>query len=696
VSDLSGRIFESVPNVSTADPLIVRELAVTLSRPPGVRLIDVSADARLGRTAFTVLGESEPLLDALVALARRCSELIDLRTHEGLHPRVGALDVVPLVALHPEGEPEAAAAPARELMQRLRSEAGLWCAAYDAASSTGLTLPELRKGGSARLFRRIDGGEIEAVAPDDDSPALRLERGITCVGARRVLVAFNMELATGELRLARRIAGQLREETGGLPAVRALGFKLGDDRVRIAMSLIDLDATGVATAHDWVGRLASEAGVKIARSEIVGCLPKAAWPGGLGERIGEDELSGAGDDRRFLESWLPGGSLAEDPGLRREDLPVPEESVDLAGDAATRGNEQPKLRLLDHGPAQAQELLGQLIDELGERRYRASQVLNGVWKRHRRGVLEMTDLPQALRERLDARVEIGLLEISERVEGTDGTIKYLWRCPDGAEVESVSIPTERRTTFCVSSQVGCSLKCSFCATGYVGFGRNLSSGEIVDQALGMLADQGLSAESLNVVFMGMGEPGHNMKSVVQALRSFNDPAGLGVGARRLTVSTSGVVPAIHELANEPIQFRFALSLHAADQELRESLMNIAAKHPLDELKEACQAYHAATRRPVTLEYCLIPGVNDGDWNAKKLAVWGSAFPTKINLIPYNPVEEFRTEPATLETCVRFRQQVLAAGYQGDVMIRETRGRDIEAACGMLHRHRGSEATDSQS
>jgi 23S rRNA (adenine2503-C2)-methyltransferase len=692
VSDLSGRIFESVPNVCTADPRIVRELAGTLRGTPGLRLIHASADAVHGRSIFTVLGERQPLLDGLVALAQRCNELIDLTGHEGLHPKVGALDVVPIVALHPAAEPEGAVAPARELMQRLGAEAGLWCAPYDAASSEGLSLPVLRQGGTARLFRRIEAGEVEAVAPEGDDERRRLTRGVTCVGARRVLVDVRVELATGELRLARRIAGLLRGETGGLPAVRALSFRLGPDRAQIAMNLVDHRVTDVATAHAWIVRLAEEAGVEVARTELVGCVPRAAWPRGLGERIGQPVLSGDAEDRRVLESWLPGGPLADDPGLDPGELPEapPEEEA-----AAVDANEPAaRLRLLDFGPAEAEERLAGLIESLGERPYRASQVLNGIWKRRCRSFAEMTDLPRALRERLEGRVEIGLLEISERVESSDGTVKYLWRCQDGSEVESVSIPTVRRTTFCLSSQVGCSLKCKFCATGYLGFGRNLSPGEIVDQALGMLADQGLSAESLNLVFMGQGEPGHNTKSVLQALRSFNDAAGLGVGARRITVSTSGVVPAMEELAAEPIQFRLALSLHAADQALRESLMNIAEKHPLDQLQDACRAYCDATRRRITLEYCLIPGVTDGDWNARKLSVWGSAFPSKVNLIPYNPVEEFNTEPATTQTCTRFREQVLAAGYRGDVMIRETRGRDIEAACGMLHRHRGGQAADS--
>ena len=689
MSDPSSRILESVPQVSTADPRVVRELAATLARPPEVRLIHVGSDAELGRTAFTVLGEEAPLLDALVALARRCNELLDLRTHEGAHPRVGSLDAVPLIALPPAGRRAEARQAADRLVERLVNEAGRRCVRWDSDDEAGEDLSELRRGGLARLLRRIEAGDVDSAAPEDETEDDRLRRGVTCVGARAPLVELEIGLLTDELRVARRVAERLQESTGGLPGVRAWPLKRKDGHVQLLCSLVDLERTGIAEAWRKARDLAADEGVAPGASRILGCLPRAAWTEGLGELLGGTALPAEERERRLIESWLPGGERADDEGLLPDALPRGQGEGEGAPADQAEAPTEPRLRLLDLPIGEARARLEAVITGLGERGYRTDQVLNAVWKNRRRHFEEMSDLPKALRASLEERVQVGLLEIAERQEASDGTVKYLWRCPDGGEVESVSIPSPRRTTFCLSSQVGCSLKCRFCATGYLGFGRNLSAGEILDQVLGMLADLSLSSESLNVVFMGMGEPGHNLAAVLQAVEWLNDPAGLEIGARRITVSTSGVPGAIAKLAEFPVQLRLALSLHAADQEIRESLMNIAEKHSLDELLEACRAYQAVTRRNVTLEYCVIPGVTDGPENARKLAAWAARLPSKINLIPYNPVEEFQTEPATRETCQRFRSAVLGAGYRGDVTVRETRGRDIEAACGMLHRHRGA-------
>jgi 23S rRNA (adenine2503-C2)-methyltransferase len=597
---------------------------------------------------------------------------------------------VSLVALHPHDASELAVPPARALAERLRREAGLWCVPHGALSARGRDLQDVRQGGPARMFRRIEAGELEALAPDDASPERRASRGLTCVGAHGVVVSLSVELATGELRVARRIAGQLQLATGGLPAVTAQALRLAEDRVEVAMSLVDHRRTSPATAHEWVARLAAEEGVDVVRSELTGCVPAAAWPPGTGRHLAEPDLVGEEERRRLLESWLPGGALGTDPGLAPRDLPEPA-AQPVPRPGAREPDSLPIVRLLDL-PIEAQRrAIALQLQELGERSFRTGQVLSAIWKGHRRSFDDMTDLPRPLRSELGRRLRIGLLEPAQRAESADGTVKYLWRLPDGLEVESVSIPSARRTTFCLSCQVGCTLKCRFCATGHLGFNRNLSAGEIVDQALAMLADQGLSSDSLNVVFMGQGEPGHALAPVLDAVKALNDPAGLEVGARRITVSTSGVVPAIRALGDFPLQVRLAVSLHAADQELRESLMNVAKKHPLEDLRAACRAYHAVTRRRITFEYCLLPGINDGEVNARLLARFAGSVPSKVNLIPYNPVAQFPTEAATPESCRRFQRQLVEAGFGGEISVREPRGRDIEAACGMLHRHRGEQA-----
>jgi 23S rRNA (adenine2503-C2)-methyltransferase len=298
----------------------------------------------------------------------------------------------------------------------------------------------------------------------------------------------------------------------------------------------------------------------------------------------------------------------------------------------------------------------------------------------------MTTLPGAVRAELEGRIRIALLDLVERQDASDGTSKFLWRLPDGSEVESVAIPSGGRVTFCVSSQVGCALRCRFCATGYLGLTRNLTTGEILDQVLAMLASLPPQASASNVVFMGMGEPGYNVGAVLDACRRLNDPGLLRIGARHLTVSTAGVVPMIEALAREPLQVRLAVSLHSAIQARRVELMDVAGRYPLPELEAACLAYHASTARHITFEYAVIPGWNDGPADARALAGIARRIPCKINLIPYNPVAGFQARAATSRDAEAFRTAVLQ-GFSGEVVVRRTRGRDINGACGMLHRAR---------
>lgn len=348
-----------------------------------------------------------------------------------------------------------------------------------------------------------------------------------------------------------------------------------------------------------------------------------------------------------------------------------------------------RLRLLDLPVAEALPALEEIVLDLGEKPFRAKQVLSQVYRRRMRSFDRMTDLPEGLRTRLGERVQISLLELSHRAAATDGTVKYLWRLGDGNEIESVVMPTDDHLSFCVSCQVGCALSCRFCATGSLGLRRNLTPGEMVDQVFAMLEDLGSASESLSVVFMGMGEPGYAMDGVLAACRSLNDAEGVGIGARHLTISTSGVLSAIERLTDEPLQVRLALSLHSGDQAKREGLMDIAKKFTISDLLDACLAYQCATGRRITLEYAVMPGLNDSRADAESLAAFANAVPSKINLIPYNPVAGFECPPSSERDAARFREEV-ARLFPGDIMVRKTRGRDIEAACGMLHRARAKE------
>ena len=307
------RTFETVPNVSTAHPAHVLAVVRALAAP-GVRVIHASSDASHGRTVLTALGAAEVLCDGLVRVARHLKASLDLRDHAGVHPRVGLLDVAPLIALAPEGPAEDAAVPANDLLARLASEAGVPCVGYDAADPSRRSLPDLRRGGLERLLARVESGEVQAHRPAPADEDVR-RTGFTCVGARGVLVAFNVELVTDDVARARAWARALRETEGGLPAVRAMGFRLRAGACQVAMNLLDHRLTSPLQAFLAVEELARAAGVEVARSELIGCAPRAGWPEGLGGRVRDPQMGPPVEALRILETWLPGGALADHPGL---------------------------------------------------------------------------------------------------------------------------------------------------------------------------------------------------------------------------------------------------------------------------------------------------------------------------------------------------------------------------------------------
>jgi 23S rRNA (adenine2503-C2)-methyltransferase len=326
-----------------------------------------------------------------------------------------------------------------------------------------------------------------------------------------------------------------------------------------------------------------------------------------------------------------------------------------------------------------------LVGEYGSKPFRARQLMSWMYKRGVDDFGQMTDLARDFRAVLAERAEIRVPEIVSHKESADGTRKWLLRADASQAFESVWIPEPDRGTLCISSQVGCALDCAFCSTAQQGFNRNLSAAEIVGQV--WLANRELGWTSgdhrriTNVVLMGMGEPLANYRNVIPAIRVLMDDLGFDISRRRVTLSTSGLVPQIYKLA-EDVNCALAVSLHAPDDELRNQLVPINRKHPIAELLAACWHYlDEQNGRSVTFEYVMLDGVNDSPAQARALAKLLRGHPAKVNLIPFNPFpgNNFRRSPAPV--IASFRDELLRA----DVMatIRKTRGDDIDAACGQL-------------
>ncbi len=330
--------------------------------------------------------------------------------------------------------------------------------------------------------------------------------------------------------------------------------------------------------------------------------------------------------------------------------------------------------LLDLRSTEAESLLAAFMHEAGEPKYRVRQVADRLWRNPAPSFAEMTALPAALRERLTSAFALPRLDLAARQLSSDGTEKFLFRLDDGEGIETVAIPEQNRLTLCISSQAGCALQCAFCATGAMGFARNLRPFEIAGQVREMLF---LGLRPTNIVFMGMGEPLMNWASVDVALSLLNDPGALGVGARHITVSTVGVLPGIKALAARPEQFRLALSIHAPTDALRQQLMPINTKYPLAQVIDAAKAF----QRRVTFEYVLLGSVNDGAAQAEQLAALARACGAFVNLIPLHPGGALGFTPSTAKATSAFAGAIRRRGVE--VALRKSRGIDISAACGQL-------------
>ena len=332
--------------------------------------------------------------------------------------------------------------------------------------------------------------------------------------------------------------------------------------------------------------------------------------------------------------------------------------------------------LLSLVPTAAGAALAQWLAQRAEPAYRTRQILPRLWERPVASWDDATELPAALRRDLAVAFPLHRLGLSARQVAQDGTEKYLWDLGDGEAVESVLIPEGKRRTLCISSQVGCALGCVFCATGRMGFRRNLSLVEIAGQVREvMLLDAAL--KPTNVVFMGMGEPLLNWDAVEGALTTLNHPAGFGIGARHITVSTVGILPSLAKLAQRPEQFRLALSLHAPTPALRHELMPIEKKYTLP----AVIAALARFRRRVTLEYVLIGGKNDAVEQADQLAQLARPLGALVNLLPLHPGGAPELSPSSRAQMLAFERRLRRHGVEA--VLRRSRGLDISAACGQL-------------
>ena len=320
-----------------------------------------------------------------------------------------------------------------------------------------------------------------------------------------------------------------------------------------------------------------------------------------------------------------------------------------------------------------------LATDMGASKFRAKQIHNWIYSKSVSSIDDMTNLAKDFREELKSKAKITDVKIKAKQVSSDGTIKYLIEYPDGECTETVLMRFDNRAnlTACVSSQIGCAVNCAFCATGKRGFIRNLSYKEIIEQVLTIQRDTGLKVT--NIVFMGQGEPLLNLDNVLKALEIFNED--FQIGARRITISTSGIIPQINKLAEMELQSTLAISLHAPNHDIRKTIMPIENKYTMQELKKALQYYIDKTGRRITIEYILIDKLNDSIENAKELAYYLKDIKCNINLIPYNSIDESVYKKSSSNSIMRFKYILEHSGKK--VTVRLERGADIDAACGQL-------------
>ncbi len=315
--------------------------------------------------------------------------------------------------------------------------------------------------------------------------------------------------------------------------------------------------------------------------------------------------------------------------------------------------------------------------------YRAKQLYHWLWNKNIRSIDQINNLPKSFRTLIEEELLWDSIQIQNIQQSTDKTIKAAFTLYDSSIVEGVIIPSEDRATACISTQVGCPVRCAFCATGTMGFLRNLNTGEIIDQIvlLNQLAKERINQHLTNIVIMGMGEPFLNYDHTIKALRILTSPTEMNWSAQRITLSTVGLPDAIEQFATEQLGVSLAVSLHSAIQEKRQQLIPIAKKYPLDQLIKSLKTYTKISKKPVTIEYLLLNDINDSVKDAQALVRICSSFHSKVNLIPYNKVEHSPFKPSDENKIYSFYNYLKVRNIQ--VRIRKSRGNDIEAACGQL-------------
>lgn len=319
----------------------------------------------------------------------------------------------------------------------------------------------------------------------------------------------------------------------------------------------------------------------------------------------------------------------------------------------------------------------------GEKGFRAKQVYEWLWKKSAKDFDQMTNISLETREKLKSHFDIKHVKVDQMQRSNDGTIKNAVKLHDDLIVESVLIPTEKRITACISSQVGCSLNCHFCATARLKRMRNLNADEIYDQVVA-IRDQGdlyFERSLTNIVYMGMGEPLLNYKNVLKSIEMITSPEGLGMSPRRITLSTVGIPKMIKQLADDDVKFNLAVSLHSAIDESRSKMMPINEKSNLEELAESLQYWHDKTNRTITFEYVVWKGINDDEAHARALAKYCGKVASKVNIIEYNPIDDGEYQQAAPESLDMYQRILEGRGIV--VNVRRSRGKDIDAACGQL-------------
>lgn len=330
------------------------------------------------------------------------------------------------------------------------------------------------------------------------------------------------------------------------------------------------------------------------------------------------------------------------------------------------------------------EQLTNYFASINQKPFRAKQVFSWLYQKEASSFDEMSNLSKELREQLKEHFTFDILKIVEKQESKDGTIKYLFEMLDGSLIETVLMIHDYGKSLCVTSQVGCNMKCSFCASGLLRKQRDLTPGEIVAQVMKVQLDT--KQRISHVVVMGTGEPFDNYDNVMEFVRIINHPNGLAIGARHITISTCGLIPGIQRYSDEGIQTNLAISLHAPNDEIRNQLMPINRRYPLDDLRRAISDYIDKTNRRVTFEYILLKDVNDSLVDARQLAHYLRGLNAYVNLIPYNSVDEHGYQPSDQETIEKFKSELLRLHI--NVTLRKEHGRDIDGACGQLRAKRG--------